>query len=431
MRVIVILALVLLTSCACNKKDNKPLSAEFSYKLLSGDSTNFVRFTDITRGDYILSEWNFGDGTKVTNKVSVSRYYPFAGEYQVTLAVYSIAESDSNTKTISIPLNDLIVDFSLAIADTNVNYVRLVNNSSSLDSLTWSFNNRSVRNEDPVMAYFPFTGTYPITLKGFKNGVSAETVKSVNIVRNDPGFLKTFTLVWNDEFDGSGIDMNNWTFETGASGWGNNELQNYTSSGNAEIADGKLIITARKVNDLKAVGSYTSARMVTRNKRTFTYGRMEIRAKLPSGTGIWPAIWMLGNNIGSVGWPKCGEIDIMEYVGYMPNTVHATTHTESASGGNATGTSIPLATCEEEFHNYGIVWTERYIQFYIDDPSNITFTYQPPVKTESNWPFNKPQFFILNIAVGGNWGGLQGIDNSIFPQSMEIDYIRVYQPINY
>jgi len=297
-----------------------------------------------------------------------------------------------------------------------------------VDSLIWSFNNQIVKNEETIMAYFPFTGTYEITLTGYKHGLSNEIVRSVNIVRNDPGYINSFQLVWSDEFDGPGIDMSNWTFETGATGWGNNELQYYTNGDNAEIVDGKLVITARKVNDLKTVGSYTSTRMNTRNKHSFTYGRMEIRARLPEGTGIWPAIWMLGNNIGSVGWPRCGEIDIMEYVGYNPNTVHSTIHTESGHWGNGSGTSIPLATCEEEFHNYGMIWTERYIQFYIDDPSNVTYTYQPLIKTESNWPFNKPQYFIFNIAVGGNWGGAQGIDNSIFPQKLEIDYIRVYQP---
>jgi beta-glucanase (GH16 family) len=429
MRVSIILLMVLLTSCACNKKDNNALVADFSFTMLAGDSANFVRFTDKTRGEYLLSEWDFGDNNKIQNRISVARYYPLAGEYQVILSVYGVSEADSNTKTISIPLSDLIVDFRTTVADTNVNYVRLVNNSSLVDSLIWSYNNKIVKNEETIMAYFPFTGTYEIKLTGYKHGVSNEIVRSVNIVRNDPGYIKSFQLVWSDEFDGPQIDMSNWTFETGASGWGNNELQYYTNGDNAEIVDGKLVITARKVNDLKTVGSYTSTRMITRNKRIFTYGRMEIRARLPEGTGIWPAIWMLGNNIGSVGWPRCGEIDIMEYVGYIPNTVHSTIHTESGHGGNGSGTSIPLATCEEEFHIYGMIWTERYIQFYIDDPSNVTYTYQPLIKTESNWPFNKPQYFIFNIAVGGNWGGVQGIDNSIFPQTMEIDYIRVYQPI--
>jgi beta-glucanase (GH16 family) len=136
---------------------------------------------------------------------------------------------------------------------------------------------------------------------------------------------------------------------------------------------------------------------------------------------------MLGSNFGSAGWPACGEIDIMEYVGYQPNTVHATIHTPSGYGANGNGSSMTLETCEEEFHNYGLIWTESKLVLYVDDPNNIVHTYSPTTKTPENWPFDQPSFFLLNVAVGGNWGGAQGIDNTIFPQSMEIQYVRVYQ----
>jgi beta-glucanase (GH16 family) len=136
---------------------------------------------------------------------------------------------------------------------------------------------------------------------------------------------------------------------------------------------------------------------------------------------------MLGSDIDSEGWPACGEIDIMEYVGYEPNTIHATVHTISGSGANGDGSSKTLETAEEQFHIYGLYWTEKEMVFYTDAPDNVTHTYAPASKNNNNWPFDKPQFFILNIAVGGNWGGAQGIDNSIFPQSMEIDFVRVYQ----
>lgn len=430
MKVIIILFLILLTPSSCVKKDLNKLKADFSYEMLKGDSINFVRFYDKSKGEYLLSEWNFGDNSKVQNKLTVAKYYPFAGDFAVSLAVYGIETADTLTRTVSIKGSNLFIDFEVSVTDTNSNYVLLVKNSSELDNYFWTFNNRTIENENQVVAYFPFVGNYDISLTGSRHGVSHTVTKKANITQNDPNYLNFFQLVWSDEFDGTNVNLENWTFETGATGWGNNELQNYTNGENAEIVNGKLVITARKVNELKLPGSYTSSRMITRNKKTFTYGRMEIRARLPKGTGIWPAIWMLGNNIGTVGWPRCGEIDIMEYVGYIPNTVHATIHTESGYGGNGSGTSIPLASCEEEFHNYGIIWTERFIKFYIDDPSNITYTYQPLIKTESNWPFNKPAFFILNIAVGGNWGGVQGIDNSIFPQTMEIDYVRVFQPVN-
>jgi beta-glucanase (GH16 family) len=239
-----------------------------------------------------------------------------------------------------------------------------------------------------------------------------------------------YTLIWSDEFEGTEINMDNWTFETGATGWGNGELQYYTNGENAEVIDGKLIITARKVDDNMQPGSYTSSRMITMDKQEFQYGRMEINAKLPSGTGIWPAIWMMGSNFNSVGWPACGEIDIMEYVGYEPNVVHATVHTTSGSGGAGSGSSISLPTCEESFHTYGLIWTSEELIFYVDTPDNVVHTYAPEVKTNDNWPFNQPAFFLLNVAVGGSWGGAQGIDNSIFPQSMEVDFVRVYQKVN-
>lgn len=207
-------------------------------------------------------------------------------------------------------------------------------------------------------------------------------------------------------------------------------MQNYTDGDNAEIVDGKLIITARKVDDNMQPGSYTSSRMVTMDKQEFQYGRMEINAKLPSGTGIWPAIWMLGSNFNTTGWPACGEIDIMEYVGYTPNTVYATVHTSSGSGGAGSGNSMSVPTCEEDFHTYGLIWTEENLTFYVDTPENVLHTYAPEVKTNDNWPFDQPAFFLLNVAVGGTWGGAQGIDNSIFPQSMEVDYVRVYQKTN-
>ena len=218
-----------------------------------------------------------------------------------------------------------------------------------------------------------------------------------------------------------------WTFETGSGGWGNGELQNYTNGENAEVVDGKLIITAELVNNLFQPGSYTSSRLITAGKKEFQYGRMEIRAKLPSGTGIWPAIWMLGQNFWTNYWPACGEMDIMEYVGYNPNTVYSTVHTPSGYGGGGSGSSMVVTTCEEDFHIYGMDWTSDSLTFYVDTPENIVHVYSPEVKTPENWPFDQPAFFILNVAVGGSWGGAQGIDNSIFPQSMEIDYVRVFQ----
>ncbi len=240
-------------------------------------------------------------------------------------------------------------------------------------------------------------------------------------------------LVWSDEFDGSEVDTSKWTFETGARGWGNNEWQDYKplEHGNATVSDGMLHITAKLEGEGQNIGDYTSARM--NSTESFTYGRMEARAKIPDykGKGIWPAIWMLGTNIGEIGWPNSGEIDIMEYVSYNPDSVVFSIHSVANNHKDGTQVStgfVGLPTAEEEFHNYGILWDEESLSFYIDDIDNVVLTFDRPEEyDQNNWPFDKPFYFLLNIAVGGDWGGLMGVDDSIFPATMDIDYIRVWQ----
>lgn len=241
-------------------------------------------------------------------------------------------------------------------------------------------------------------------------------------------------LVWSDEFDGTEIDTSNWHFETGDWGWGNNELQNYTplEAGNATIENGILSITAKLEGEGQNVGDYTSTRM--NSKKAFKYGRLEIRAKMPEhkGNGIWPALWMLGDMFrDGGGWPRSGEIDILEYVSYRPDSVLATIHTIANNHMNGTQISsdfVPLETAEEEFHNYGILWSETSLKFYVDSIDNILLTFDRPRRyNQKNWPFDKPFYFLMNIAVGGNLGGAEGVDDSIFPATMEVDYARVWQ----
>ncbi|RIJ48821.1 PKD domain-containing protein [Maribellus luteus] len=393
---------------------------------------NHVRFTNQSEGEYHLLNWNFGNGrteVSTTKSQTFEVYYPEAGNYVVSLELIGLeGDRKSTSQTVTISKNDLVVSFTATVDGARPNYVNLANTSvGTFDSFKWVYRNKVIENQSNAVAYFPYSGNYEVELQLVKNGVTYSSKQTVSIASNDPDYYSKFSLVWSDEFDGNAVNTNNWTFETGSGGWGNNELQNYTAGDNAEVKDGILTITARKVNDNKVAGSYTSTRMITGGKKEFTYGRMEIRAKLPSGTGIWPAIWMLGGNIGSVGWPACGEIDIMEYVGYQPNTIHATVHTSAGFGGNGSGSSKTLETAEEEFHIYGLIWTEKEMIFYTDTPENVTHRYAPSNKTAENWPFDKPQFFILNVAVGGNWGGAQGVDNTIFPQSMEVDYMKVFQ----
>lgn len=237
---------------------------------------------------------------------------------------------------------------------------------------------------------------------------------------NYPGY----SLTWSDEFNGPALDKNSWNYETGANGWGNNELENYTNSiKNAFITNGSyLVIEARH----DAPNSYTSARLQTMGKREFTHGRMDIRAKLPKGKGIWPAIWMLGSDIATTPWPASGEIDIMELLGHEPNKVYGTMHWGIARqgsthiGGNYT---LPREDFSEKFHVFSIVWDSTKIEWYVDDQKYFTGNKS---QVNGNYPFDKPFFFILNLAVGGNWPG--NPDNTtVFPQRMIIDYIRVFQ----
>lgn len=244
--------------------------------------------------------------------------------------------------------------------------------------------------------------------------------------------VKGWELVWSDEFDYSGLpDKNKWGYDIGGHGWGNNELQYYTEDSlrNARVEDGKLIIEAHK--EKIAENDYSSARLVSKGKGDWIYGRFEIRAKLPSGRGIWPAIWMLASDwsYGQSYWPDNGEIDIMEYVGYDPGVVHAAIHTKAYNHVKQTQRTakIDIPTAENEFHLYALEWTSQQIDIYAD--TTRYFTFENSTSSWETWPFDKDFHLLLNIAVGGNWGGAQGIDDTIFPQKMEIDYIRVYKPV--
>ena len=236
-------------------------------------------------------------------------------------------------------------------------------------------------------------------------------------------------LVWADEFNAPDIDMTKWSYDVGTGnwGWGNGEEQYYTNnSNNSFIEDGKLIIKA--IRQYYAGSDYTSARMVTKNKGDWTYGRIEVRAKLPAGIGTWPAIWLLPTDYVYGGWPDSGEIDIMEAVGHLPGIIHGTAHTDHYNWFDGTpppGGSLTVSDNNTQFHDYIIEWTENSIKWYVDDTPY--FTYLNNNQGWSYWPFDQDFHLLLNIAIGGTWGGQQGIDDSIFPVQMEVDYVRVYQ----
>ncbi len=239
-----------------------------------------------------------------------------------------------------------------------------------------------------------------------------------------------YVLVWQDEFDYSGLpDSNRWSFDTAgnARGWGNKEAQYYTANRleNAMVKDGKLFITARK--EEYAGHKYTSARLRTKGKGDWLYGKIAVRAKLPDGRGLWPAIWMLPTDWVYGGWPASGEIDIMENVGFDPDTIHAAIHTKAYN--HITGTQkhgkISIPDNRTAFHVYSVEWDTARITVFVDDTPY--FTYRKEGQGYEVWPFDRRFHLLLNVAVGGTWGGKYGIDDAIFPQSMVIDWVRVYR----
>lgn len=236
-------------------------------------------------------------------------------------------------------------------------------------------------------------------------------------------------LVWNDEFNYKGLpDPRKWDYDTGSNeGWGNNELEYYTykKMENARVENGKLIIEARK----EKIDSfdYTSARLLTRGKAAWQYGKVEVKAKIPVGTGSWPAIWMLADNIKT--WPDDGEIDIMEHVGFHPGFIHGSIHCKKyyhIIGTQKTDT-VFIADCSSSFHVYSLEWSKEFIKMAVD--GKVFFSFANEKKGYEYWPFDNKMFLILNIAVGGNWGGQKGIDHGAFPMRMEIDYVRIFQKI--
>lgn len=265
-----------------------------------------------------------------------------------------------------------------------------------------------------VVTYrYPASGVYTVNV--IAKSSSGQTIsKSIQVT-----VTVAQSLIWSDEFNTPGApDPAKWGYDLGAGGWGNNELQYYTNRpDNAVVSGGTLKIIAKTENF--SGSPYTSARLLSKDKFSFKYGKVEARAKLPFGAGTWAAIWMLGSNINTVPWPGCGEIDIMEHVGNQQNKIFGTLHYPGRSGGNADGSSVVIANASTEFHKYAVEWTASTIKISVDDFTFFTFSNSAAV------PFNHNFFIILNIAMGGNFGG--AVDPAFVSSTMEIDYIRVYQ----
>ncbi|MEN0037822.1 MAG: family 16 glycosylhydrolase [Cellvibrio sp.] len=262
--------------------------------------------------------------------------------------------------------------------------------------------------------------------EGFNDNVTSVIVRAASTTR---------PLVFADEFNS--INTANWTFETGGGGWGNNERQYYTGGQNAfiqydnQVGSNVLVLEARRDNPANyncwyGRCEYTSTRMISQNKKTFTHGRVEARLKLPQTQGIWPAFWMLGNNINSIGWPQSGEIDIMEHVGYEPTTTHGALHGPGYSGNTPfMGTHNLGEYVDVNYHVYAVEWDANGIRWFRDNVQFYSVT-RAQVQGYGAWVFDSPFFLLLNVAVGGNWPGSPDA-GSVFPQRMYVDYVRVYQ----
>lgn len=238
-----------------------------------------------------------------------------------------------------------------------------------------------------------------------------------------------YKLMWSDEFNGSTVNTSYWQYDLGNGGWGNNELECYTDS-NAIVANGYLQIQAKKENVVYngVASSYTSARMNTAGKFSFEYGRVDIRAKLPVQPGMWPALWFLGNNFSTAGWPACGETDLMELVGSNPHQVVGSIHWLQGNGAEGTlnnNYTLPAGSdYSQKFHVFSLVWTASRITMYVDD---MPYMSEPSASISGGtWPFNQPQFMIFNVAVGGDWPGSPTAQTT-FPETMYVDYVRIFQ----
>ena len=372
----------------------------------------------------------------MTNKQFRMRHILFG---LVTLLVFASCSEDETVDTIVDLPSNLVTSVTV-----NEKTVTITATASGAENFSFLFiqgdEETFVVSEDGTATHtFVFTGTHQIRTRAYASKSSffdfIEKYDSVIIEGDDPIGTPTegystpmeypgYELVWNDEFEGNSLSSD-WVHEIGNGtwGWGNNELEYYRSQ-NTSVADGLLTITARQ--QFYENFNYTSSRIKTQGKQAFKYGRVDIRAALPYGKGIWPALWMLGENFSTVGWPSCGEIDIMELIGgegLNDRTVHGTLHWNHNNTHASYGGSNSLPSGEifaEEFHVFSIIWNESQIRFYRDD-------IQYHVMNIAGIPaFHEEFFFIFNVAVGGNWPGAPNA-TTVFPQKMMVDYVRVFQ----
>jgi len=299
-------------------------------------------------------------------------------------------------------------------------------------SIEWIFPDNRINGKNTVVYYFEKKGTYKITVNYQTDEEQFTYSEDISVLNNSPHFERGEELFWNDEFEGNNLDNTYWNYDIGSNKeqnlWGNNEWQDYTDKPeNSFFRNGKLILKAIKTGEGQKVGDYTSARLTTKGKKEINRGRVEVKAKLGGGRGLWPAIWLFQSS-----WEDkiYSELDMMEYVGVDKNIIYSAVHTNKTLSApeNVVGGNRKIEGVEDNFHIYGMNWTDDKIDFYVDDPQNIHLSFSPKDKNDPNdWAFDKNLYLILNIAIGGDWGGMKGVDDNIFPQEMEVEYVRIFQ----
>jgi beta-glucanase (GH16 family) len=333
--------------------------------------------------------------------------------------VSGCSKDDGGGNTVITPTNLVVNTIISTDGSGKVDFTATADNAVSYDFEFGTGVVRTVANGITSYTYtLVGTNTFPVIVTAKSStGQTLKKTISVTVTVSQPNT----NLVWSEEFDVNGApNPAKWGYDlgTGSGGWGNNELQYYTSRPENVIVEGG-VLKVKALKESYSGSQYTSARILTKDKFAFKYGKVEVRAKLPVGVGTWPAIWMLGSDIGSVGWPACGEIDIMEHLGRDLNKIYGTLHYPGRSGGNANGGTKTITNATTEFHKYGLEWSEDYIKISVDDE----VFHQVP--NSAGIPFNHDFFFIVNIAMGGNFGG--AVDPAFTSATMEVDYIRVYK----
>ncbi len=333
--------------------------------------------------------------------------------YILLVAFFSIASSCSKDAASDQAPSNLVVNATVNTDNSgNVSFTATATNASTYD---YDFGNGSFKTVPSGSTIYKYasSGSYTVTVVAKSAG--GQTVsKSIQVT-----VTVVLPLFWSDEFNTDGApDPAKWGYDLGAGGWGNGELQYYTDRPENSIVQGG-VLKIKAIKENFSGSAYTSARLLSKNKFAFKYGIVEARAKFPAGVGTWPAIWMLGSNHSTVGWPACGEIDIAEHVGKDLNKIFGTLHYPGRSGGNADGSTKVISNATTEFHIYKLDWSASSIKIYVDDQLFHT------VANSNAIPFNQDFFFLLNIAMGGTFGG--AVDPAFTNATMEIDYIRVYR----